>query len=616
MTDWLKQGNMMPTLRPYQKEAVDASLRFFENYRAPGVVVAPTGCHAKGYILPMYGGGVKKVEKIKVGDKLIGPDGKPREVMKLHRKRGFMCYVVTGNGSTIKVNLGHIFPLINEDLMVVKEFTVGEWLTFRPEEKAKWGIWNINQAEPVRFSVEYYGEEERYYGFELDGGHLYVDTKGFVHHNSGKSMIIGSVVKGLGKKTLVLQPSKEILKQNFEKAEMFGMEPKMFSASMRIKEIGDITYATLKSIKKNVKELREIGVDTIIVDECHAGYPADKKSEFMKFVKDMGNVKVLGMTATPCRLHSYSSLMDGNFSTLNMLMGDDPRFFCEMVHIVQIPEIVKQGYWAKIDYEVWNFDESRLVLNSSGAEYTLESVKESIEKNGINNAIYLRILKLMKERKHILACMDSVDTCKIISDFMNKKFGRISDCVTSLTKQRDRDRIVEEFKAGELKVVFNYSTLNTGFDFPELDCVLMGRPTLSFSTYYQTVGRGVRPHKDKKSALFVDCCNNYRRFGGVENVTIEKFPGRGWCIFSGNKLVTGVNLNATVTREELMERLNKGVSGRRRSSMDTRIMSMGKHQGKQFKDVPLNYWRWLIDTLPQASQMRQTAFMYYREITS
>ena len=128
---------MIPTLRPYQKEAVEASLRFFENYRAPGVVVAPTGCHAKGYALPMYGGGVKKVEKIKVGDQLIGPDGKPREVKRLHRKRGFMCYLFPEGGGTIKVNLGHILPLINEGLNVVKEFTVGAWLTLIPKEKAK-----------------------------------------------------------------------------------------------------------------------------------------------------------------------------------------------------------------------------------------------------------------------------------------------------------------------------------------------------------------------------------------------------------------------------------------------------------------------------------------------
>ena len=51
---------------------------------------------------------------------------------------------------------------------------------------------------------------------------------------------------------------------------------------------------------------------------------------------------------------------------------------------------------------------------------------------------------------------------------------------------------------------------------PELDTVVMARPTMSLALYYQIVGRCIRPHLNKESAWFVDLCGNIRRFGEVK----------------------------------------------------------------------------------------------------
>ena len=345
---------------------------------------------------------------------------------------------------------------------------------------------------------------------------------------------------------------------------------------------------------------------TFISGNCHLGYSAEKGSEFMNFVSGMGDVKVLGFTATPCRLHNYSSLAEGNYSKLNMLTKDDPRFFENIVHVTQIQELTRQGFWAKMKYEVWSFDERGLMLNSTGAEYTDDSIKRCIEKNGVNNGIYKRILQLMQTRKHILVCMDSIESCKIITDFINKKFGYICDMVTSKTTAKKREKVINDFKSGAIKVVFNYSALATGFDFPELDCVVMGRPTFSFSIYSQFAGRGVRPHPDKEDCLFVDCCNNYKRFGAIENVTVEHYPGRGWCMFSRDKLMTGVRLDVDVTRRMLEARIKNMAAGgvapaendaRPSHPLENTIMPFGKYEGHSFKNIPISYFRWLIENM-------------------
>lgn len=473
------------------------------------------------------------------------------------------------------------------------------------------------------FSVEYVGKGE-YFGFEVDGNHLYCDGQLFVHHNSGKSIIIGDIVKRLNAPTLVLQPSKEILEQNYSKAVSFGMSPTIYSASCGVKELSELTFATLKSVKKDVGRLKEIGIKYLLIDEAHASYSPEEGSEFMKFLKELGDVKTLGFTATPCRLHTYSSMIEGNYSKLNLLTKDDPRYFQKIVHVTQVKELIDNGFWSELKYEIWKFDTNALRLNNTGAEYTADSISQAIAKIGLNNTIYKRVLQLLNERKHILVAMDSVTSCNRISEFMNSKMGDITAVVSNETSKKKREKIIEDFKSGKIRVVFNYSALSTGFDFPELDCVVLGRPTFSFPYFYQALGRAVRPHLSKEYALIVDCCENYSRFGRIEDLSIEEFPGRGWCMFTGNKLISGVPMGHTVTKEALYNQAKErglmepmpNESGRRSHPLDSQIMWFGKYEGIMFKNIPLYYFKFIVETFDVNSEKIQMIVKYYKEIIS
>lgn len=435
----------------------------------------------------------------------------------------------------------------------------------------------------------------------------------------GKSLLISKIAHEINRPTLVLQPSKEILEQNYAKAVSFGSKPTIYSASCGIKELSAMTYATLKSIKKDVARLKDIGIDTLLIDECHSGYSPEEGSEFMEFMNGFPEAKVLGFTATPCRLQTYSSMLEGNYSKLNMLTKDEHNFFKKIVHVTQIQELTSQGFWCPLKYERWSFDESALMLNSTGAEYTNESIKESIVRNGLNNSIYKRLLQLMNERKAILVCMDSIESCNRISEFMNARMGAITGVVTSLTTKKKREQIISDFKEGRLKVVFNYSTLATGFDFPELDCVMFGRPTFSYSTYYQILGRTVRIHPDKKEALIVDCCDNMRRFGRIEDLTIEQFPSKGWCMFAGDQLLSNIRMGDIITKDEILRRAAslKSVNGdgRREDDLDSMIMWFGKYEGIRFKDIPVSYFRFLAENMTvKPGDRKEKIIKYYNRI--
>lgn len=811
-------------LRPYQKEAVDAGLKFLTGRsKKPGIIVAPCGCHAKGYGILMYDGTIKKVEDIVVGDRVMGDDGTPRTVLELHNGIDDMYEIRPLKGKPFIVNKGHIMSMYRlkdkrKDGPSIEEVSIGEYIKFAPYHKTilklrrpngfdfeeskknmpldpyflglclgdgsitsslsittqrqeiveylysfvkqynmyirvaekkgtnnksksyflskgcgrggnpiinaikdiglynrksgdkfipiqyltsnkenrykllagfldtdayynksgkgyeycsksetmmkqfvllcrslgllcsiyscklvdgvkyyRTGIYGNLENIPVRvgirkganriitknpyvvgFKVEYVGKGE-YYGFTTDGNHLYLDEQCFIHHNSGKSLIISKIAHEINRPTLVLQPSKEILEQNYAKAVSFGSKPTIYSASCGIKELSAMTYATLKSIKKDVARLKDIGIDTLLVDECHSGYSPEEGSEFMEFMNGFPEAKVLGFTATPCRLRTYSSMLEGNYSKLNMLTKDEHNFFKKIAHVTQIQELTSQGFWCPLKYERWSFDESALMLNSTGAEYTNESIKESIVRNGLNNSIYKRLLQLMNERKAILVCMDSIESCNRISEFMNARMGAITGVVTSLTTKKKREQIISDFKEGKLKVVFNYSTLATGFDFPELDCVMFGRPTFSYSIYYQILGRAVRIHPDKKEALIVDCCDNMRRFGRIEDLTIEQFPSKGWCMFAGDQLLSNIRMGDIITKDEILRRAAslKSVNGdgRREDDLDSIIMWFGKYEGIRFKDIPVSYFRFLAENMAvKPGDRKEKVIEYYNRI--
>lgn len=76
-----------------------------------GIVVAPSGCHAKGTKILMLDGSLKNVEDIQVGDKLMGPDSKERNVLKLVRGNEKMYEIIPTKGESFTVNENHILSL-------------------------------------------------------------------------------------------------------------------------------------------------------------------------------------------------------------------------------------------------------------------------------------------------------------------------------------------------------------------------------------------------------------------------------------------------------------------------------------------------------------------------
>ncbi|WP_051331781.1 Hint domain-containing homing endonuclease [Methylocaldum szegediense] len=90
----------------YQKRTVDELEK-----RGRLIAMLATGCHAKGTKILMFDGSLKNVEDIKVGDVLMGPDSKSRNVLRLYRGREEMFKIIPTKGDSYVVNRSHVLSL-------------------------------------------------------------------------------------------------------------------------------------------------------------------------------------------------------------------------------------------------------------------------------------------------------------------------------------------------------------------------------------------------------------------------------------------------------------------------------------------------------------------------
>ena len=412
----------------------------------------------------------------------------------------------------------------------------------------------------------------------------------FVYPTSfGKSLVIADIASKYPEKYFInVTNSKELLKQNYEKYISYGFEANICSASLGEVGVGKVTFATIGTVVKFVDFFKDKDV-IILDDECQEGSASG--SQLHSFVKQLKNYKLVGVTATPFRL---SQGMEG--TSLKMMNRDRKCIYKSIEDVVQISEVVEQNYWSKLIYDVKNVDEEDLKLNTSGTEFTDDSIQKFKEVNDINNRLIQEIQDLIsKGRKSILVSVPFISDAQEISSKLD-----ICRAVYSGMDTKDRDKIINDFKSLKLKVVVQCRILSVGFDHPELDAIIMAKPTNSLTFYYQYLGRGVRIHPNKKDCIVIDLSGNFRRFGKIETLSIENSDlTKGWAVFNEDMLLSNypLNTNNRPTKKSLLAKL-KREQDKTSLNEDDSLFYFGKYKDKKVSDVMKenkSYLTWLLD---------------------
>ena len=351
----------------------------------------------------------------------------------------------------------------------------------------------------------------------------------------GKSLILADIAHRLQGNTLILQPNKEILQQNYAKIRSYNIQDvSIFSASLNIKCIDRITLATIGSVYNQKDAFSHF--QHIIVDECHLCGEEGRYKELFKLIE----CKVLGLTATPYRLQNYRM-----GCMLRFLTRTRKGIFKKVLYVCQVGELLQQGFLSQIQYfDLTRLDLSRVRSNSKGSEYDDKSLLEEYKRTQFSDYLESITRRVMNPkdghpRRGILVFTRFISESELLAESIGRDKVAI---LTGDTPPTERDSIIQRFKNGDIQVLTNVGILTTGFDYPELDTIIMARPTKSLSLYYQIVGRCIRPHPDKHP-WFIDISGTLRRFGKAEDLRIHDIDGNGtYDVYTNGRRLTNIFL--------------------------------------------------------------------------
>lgn len=364
---------------------------------------------------------------------------------------------------------------------------------------------------------------------------------------SGKSWMIAEIAKRVGK-CLILCMNKELVEQDAEKIRAVGAECSIYSASCGEKVISNITVATIGSIYKHPEYCQHFNL--VIVDEADQ-VPVDKKdSMYMKLFRQIRK-PVMGWTGTAFRTaYNYSRLKNGDVVQSTVIKSLDKfSFWGKVVGGVTYQELLDEKFVSPIQYYIEDANMSMLRVNSTGLDYT----EDSLEKYGGANR--MRLVQVVRgavdvwKCKRVLVAVPNIEEAERVAETL-RAWGVCAESLHSQMGKKERTRIVERFKNGQIKVVVQVLILNVGFDLPALDCVIFARPSLSLRIWCQFVARGIRldPDDENKTCKCIDMGGMIKLYGRIEDVKVKGGTVKGTHGYISDKVLNKVNVSEMARR--------------------------------------------------------------------
>ena len=362
---------------------------------------------------------------------------------------------------------------------------------------------------------------------------------------TGKTLVAAMMIKrlfqaGVVERVLFLVDRIELANQAKETFDdyLFEYPAIVLYGGKRSKE-GQIVIGTLPTIQSQIDAFTSGYFDLVITDECHRSIYSVYRSLLTHF-----DAVHIGLTATP------SNLIDRNtyefFNCWNPLTRKgEPTF------IYGIRQGINDGYLAP--YKVYHA-RSKISLEGiswQGEDYEPQDLERTITVED-RNKLFVQKFKENEEkrggdhpRKTIVFAITKKHAAQL-ARFFNELYleykGKYAEIIT--TDTFDPQRAIKRFKKEPLPVIaVSVAMLDTGFNYPAVENLMMCRPTRSPIFYQQMRGRGSRLCEGigKREYLIYDFVGN-----------AEYFNDEGYDPFEQKKTVTR-KPTEEVTKEELLD---------------------------------------------------------------
>lgn len=255
-------------------------------------------------------------------------------------------------------------------------------------------------------------------------------------------------------------------------------------------------FASVQSL--NAKRLGEIPpghFDVIVIDEFHHGV----SPTYRKIVDHFEPAELLGLTATPERMDGHNiqdAYFNGRIAAEMRLWEALANDLLSPFHYFGVADTTDLSTvtWKRGAYDTGELDEL-ITGNHARARLVVQAVKDKI-----HDPSQMRALGF---------CV-SVAHAHFMADVFRKANFK-AKALDGSTPAEKRRTALREFNDGKIQVLFSVDLFNEGLDVPDVDTLLLLRPTSSATVFLQQLGRGLRRTENKSVLTVLDFIGQHRK---------------------------------------------------------------------------------------------------------
>ena len=308
---------------------------------------------------------------------------------------------------------------------------------------------------------------------------------------AGKTVTAIADARRLGWRTLWVVHRRNLVDQTHREFEKLWPEAEAGRFYGGIRELdADNLVAAVPSIAKHLEEFAPTAFDYLVIDEAHHA-TAETYRRVLGYFRPRF---VVGLTATPERA-------DGQ----NLL-----ELFRDCAHRLTLKEAVERGELVPIRCVRvrTNVDLTKVRFNQ--VQYNRKDIEETIAIPARDRLIVETYLEHVPGRKAVAFAVNVRHGEDLAALFRSS--GVAAQSVSGRMSNQEREQHLQAFREGRLRVLCACDILNEGWDCPDIEVLLMARPTLSKVIYLQQLGRGTRRAQGKECLIVFDFVDNATRY--------------------------------------------------------------------------------------------------------
>ncbi|WP_031090907.1 DUF3427 domain-containing protein [Streptomyces sp. NRRL WC-3549] len=270
-------------------------------------------------------------------------------------------------------------------------------------------------------------------------------------------------------------------------------------------------FASVQSLNARALErLAPDHFDVIVIDEFHHG----TSPTYRRLLDHFTPQELLGLTATPERMDGRNvqdEFFDGRIAAEMRLWEALENELLSPFHYFGITDNTDMTAvaWKRGAYDSTALSDL-FTGNEARARLVVKAVNDKVTDPGAMRALGFCV---------------SVAHAHFMADYF-RRAGLNAIALSGETPPHERKSALDDLRAGALQVIFSVDLFNEGLDIPDVDTLLLLRPTSSATVFLQQLGRGLRRTENKAVLTVIDLIGQHRKefrfdaqFGALTNLT-------------------------------------------------------------------------------------------------